>query len=437
MKDAKYYKDYRSVKSKVAKHLSLIQLDLSNAHDDHNKNSDPSAVSPSGDSSQHSEESLFSNLGHIQQSLSAFECDLTVHEDTVENESRVSTRLGQICPSVTDDSIFDIDAACENRCLSDFDSDSSDDTLDDSELEDDLRVWVSLFNIPINAQVIRRLSEKSNATRELIIPNTGIVKKRHNNGPRIQDYEKVSLRMKKAEETTDLATSDEERSKRKRKPAKKLYESDSDSDLSDDNEGPKRKPASSSALTSDSPGSQSLFAATRCTYTPPPLPSLHMSAVSSPSVSHRPPQATPSPVAGGCSSTPVRPVQAPLAHSIGTGAVTQILTILEEMREEQRGIKRLLNQLVLQGGPVPDNMNALPEGISFPVSSLEAMEALEELLQDANNATAVARYMYTIGGVDIREMVDRFMKETLTNNVAKMYNMKGLKGKQKFGACHC
>ncbi|XP_052807826.1 uncharacterized protein LOC128236763 [Mya arenaria] len=248
-----------------------------------------------------------------------------------------------------------------------------------------------------------------------------------------EDYEKVSLRMKKAEETSDLATSDEERSKRKRKPAKKLYESDSDSDLSDDNEGPKRKPASSSALTSDSPGSQSLFAATRCTYTPPPLPSLRMSAVSSPSVSHRPPQATPSPVAGGCSSTPVRPVQAPLAHSIGTGAVTQILTILEEMREEQRGIKRLLNQLVLQGGPVPDNMNALPEGISFPVSSLEAMEALEELLQDANNATAVARYMYTIGGVDIREMVDRFMKETLTNNVAKMYNMKGLKGKQKFG----
>ncbi|XP_052814137.1 uncharacterized protein LOC128241226 [Mya arenaria] len=61
------------------------------------------------------------------------------------------------------------------------------------------------------------------------------------------------------------------------------------------------------------------------------------------------------------------------------------------------------------------------------------MRALEELLQDANNATAVARYMYTIGGVDIREMVDRFMKETLTNNVAKMYNMKGLKGKQKFG----
>ncbi|XP_060595897.1 uncharacterized protein LOC132749966 [Ruditapes philippinarum] len=42
------------------------------------------------------------------------------------------------------------------------------------------------------------------------------------------------------------------------------------------------------------------------------------------------------------------------------------------------------------------------------------------------------RFLSMFGMADVRETVDRLMKETMSNELARMYNMKWLKGKKKF-----
>lgn len=52
-------------------------------------------------------------------------------------------------------------------------------------------------------------------------------------------------------------------------------------------------------------------------------------------------------------------------------AVTQILTVLEAMRKEQREIKRMITQTHLLVGPGETLQEELSEGVSFPVASVD------------------------------------------------------------------
>ncbi|XP_060552760.1 uncharacterized protein LOC132714045 [Ruditapes philippinarum] len=114
-----------------------------------------------------------------------------------------------------------------------------------------------------------------------------------------------------------------------------------------------------------------------------------------------------------------------------SAAVTQILRVLETMRgEKNREIKRMMQRL-LSRSAADDQPLQLPKDISFPIRSPEQMEAFDELLGDQTMLSSVVRFLSMFGGADVRETVDRLMKETMSNELAKMYNMKWLKGKKK------
>ncbi|XP_060556626.1 uncharacterized protein LOC132717216 isoform X2 [Ruditapes philippinarum] len=112
---------------------------------------------------------------------------------------------------------------------------------------------------------------------------------------------------------------------------------------------------------------------------------------------------------------------------IGPTAVTQILRVLETMREKNREIKRLVQRMLLRSA-ADDQPLQLPKYISFPIRYPEQMEAFDKLLGDQTMLSSVVRFLSMFGMADVRETVDRLMKETMSNELARLYNMKWLKG---------
>ncbi|WAR11985.1 hypothetical protein MAR_026165, partial [Mya arenaria] len=230
-----------------------------------------------------------------------------------------------------------------------------------------------------------------------------------------ENFERVRTILKQSEETSDLQTSDDEQ-KRKRKPAKRLYESD-DGDTDDENETDTESRPPQSKM----PDQATTHKQTRGVLSPPPRLSAQALREASSEVR---------------SDTIASPMQGPYetpsrGQNIRPTAVTQILRVYETMREENREIKRMM-QRVLSRSATDDQPLQLPENISFPICCPEQMEAFGELLGDQTKLSSVVRYLSMFGGADVRETVDRLMKETMSNQLAREYNMKGLKGKKKF-----
>ncbi|XP_060592503.1 uncharacterized protein LOC132747188 [Ruditapes philippinarum] len=101
------------------------------------------------------------------------------------------------------------------------------------------------------------------------------------------------------------------------------------------------------------------------------------------------------------------------------------------MREKNREIKRMVQRMLLRSA-ADDQPLQLPKDISFPIRYPEQMEAFNELLGDQTMLSSVVRFLSMFGMADVRETVDRLMKETMSNELARMFNMKWLKGKKKF-----
>ncbi|XP_060563878.1 uncharacterized protein LOC132723218 [Ruditapes philippinarum] len=100
------------------------------------------------------------------------------------------------------------------------------------------------------------------------------------------------------------------------------------------------------------------------------------------------------------------------------------------MREKNRDIKRMVQRMLLRSA-ADDQPLQLPKDISFPFRYPELMEAFDKLLGDQTMLSSVVRFLSMFGMADVRETVDRLMKKTMSNELARMYNMKWLKGKKK------
>ena len=67
--------------------------------------------------------------------------------------------------------------------------------------------------------------------------------------------------------------------------------------------------------------------------------------------------------------------------TLSSDAVTQILTVLETIRDENREMKRMLQRLLARSATDDEPMQ-LPENISLPIGTLEQMDEFEEHLGD-------------------------------------------------------
>ena len=67
--------------------------------------------------------------------------------------------------------------------------------------------------------------------------------------------------------------------------------------------------------------------------------------------------------------------------TLSSDAVTQILTVLETIRDENREMKRMLQRLLARSATDDEPMQ-LPENISLPIGTFEQMDEFEEHLGD-------------------------------------------------------
>ncbi|KAH3845904.1 hypothetical protein DPMN_088196 [Dreissena polymorpha] len=67
--------------------------------------------------------------------------------------------------------------------------------------------------------------------------------------------------------------------------------------------------------------------------------------------------------------------------TLSSDAVTQILTVLETIRDENRETKRMLQRLLARSATDDEPMQ-LPENISLPIGTFEQMDEFEEHLGD-------------------------------------------------------
>ncbi|XP_060580732.1 uncharacterized protein LOC132737458 [Ruditapes philippinarum] len=192
------------------------------------------------------------------------------------------------------------------------------------------------------------------------------------------------------------------------RPSKRLYESDSGTDENETDTESRPPQVIDQATTPKE--SHSLLSS------PPRLSAQALREASSDVQSASPIQ--------GASDTPFR------GQIIGPTAVTQILRVLETMREKNREIKMMVQQMLLRSA-ADDQPLQLLKYISFPIGYPEQMEAFDKLLGDQTMLSSVVRFLSMFGMADVRETVDRLMKETMSNELARMYKMKWLKGKKK------
>ncbi|XP_052257134.1 uncharacterized protein LOC127862175 isoform X2 [Dreissena polymorpha] len=113
---------------------------------------------------------------------------------------------------------------------------------------------------------------------------------------------------------------------------------------------------------------------------------------------------------------------------------TRIFTLLESMNDSLEDNNRLLRQLMARGigGVEAAVPTELPEGIIFPLKTVDDLEAVETRLDDETTASSVVKYIADLGGRDVQDTVSRTMKTLIDNNLAKQYNFTGHKGKRKF-----
>lgn len=61
----------------------------------------------------------------------------------------------------------------------------------------------------------------------------------------------------------------------------------------------------------------------------------------------------------------------------------QFLTLLEKIIAEQKEQRRLLQLIISKGPAVEENSLTLPEGVTFPIKSVDDMDSFNELLQES------------------------------------------------------
>lgn len=235
------------------------------------------------------------------------------------------------------------------------------------------------------------------------------------------NYDKAREKLRKAENNTDLDTTDVDEDKRKRRPNTRYEDSDSEQCGT-----PHKRPRAAHPPENKSPYKLSRE------YTPKALEKCR-DLPSTPYVS--PPRRTPTSstskttlfanVDASSSDKGTRQSANPSATEI------RMLLLLEEIKTEVKLNRKLLLKLTKAERPI--GMPTLPEGIKFPISSVEQLEDLDKKIRLSDEtATALTTNLSLIGGENVESNVRRVMAHVLSQNVTLEYNWVGKGNKKAF-----
>ncbi|KAK2905492.1 hypothetical protein Q8A67_007291 [Cirrhinus molitorella] len=132
-------------------------------------------------------------------------------------------------------------------------------------------------------------------------------------------------------------------------------------------------------------------------------------------------------------STSLNPVQPQLqkhqrTHQTPTpelivSLIREMLTKQEMILNQQQSILRILNGKQLQ-----DTDFVIEDGL-LPVKDLQALKMLEQKLQAVDFKEKLINHLGLIGGCDTKDTVWRTMHQTISNELAKNINWRGVNGK--------
>uniref|UniRef100_A0A672LHI4 DUF4806 domain-containing protein n=1 Tax=Sinocyclocheilus grahami TaxID=75366 RepID=A0A672LHI4_SINGR len=108
--------------------------------------------------------------------------------------------------------------------------------------------------------------------------------------------------------------------------------------------------------------------------------------------------------------------------------IREMLTKQEMILDQQQSILRILN------AKHPQDTDYVIERGLLPVKDLQALNTLEQKLQSVDFKEKLINHLGLIGGCDTKDTVWRTMHRTISNDLAKSINWRGVNGKISLAA---
>ncbi|XP_077091506.1 uncharacterized protein LOC143742509 [Siphateles boraxobius] len=127
----------------------------------------------------------------------------------------------------------------------------------------------------------------------------------------------------------------------------------------------------------------------------------------------------------GCQRSPQTPTP-----EVIVSLIREMLTKQEMILDQQQSILRILNAKQLQ-----DTNSKIEDGL-LPVKDFESLKRLEQKLLSPDLKENLINNLGLVGGFDVKDTVWRIMRRTISNELAKIINWKGVNGKISLAALH-
>ncbi|KAM4585664.1 uncharacterized protein V3H82_004638 [Fundulus diaphanus] len=105
----------------------------------------------------------------------------------------------------------------------------------------------------------------------------------------------------------------------------------------------------------------------------------------------------------------------------------RILELLEELKEDNRATRRMLQAQRGNGG---NTLSFIPDG--FPLKTVREVEEMEEKLSDPSFMSDLITAVADIGGSTVDEATRRMMVFIMDHDLSRLYNFVGRNGKREF-----
>ncbi|KAM4537978.1 uncharacterized protein V3H82_023741 [Fundulus diaphanus] len=114
---------------------------------------------------------------------------------------------------------------------------------------------------------------------------------------------------------------------------------------------------------------------------------------------------------------------------IRVNILVRILTVLEELKEDNRVTRRML-QTMAQRGNSGGTLSLIPDG--FPLKTVREVEVMEEKLSDPSFMSELVTAVADIRGSTVDEATRRMMVFIVDHDLSRQYNFVGRNGKREF-----
>nr|XP_047131221.1 uncharacterized protein LOC124810415 isoform X2 [Hydra vulgaris] len=123
----------------------------------------------------------------------------------------------------------------------------------------------------------------------------------------------------------------------------------------------------------------------------------------------------------------------PFAAAENSGVCKTILRGLEQIKETQKFHSKMIQNLLQRFNIERDIASVeLPEGLTFPVTTMEELDKALEILANVTTQRILVHILFENGGQDISEFVNRNMTYLIGNVLARQLNLTGQKNKRGF-----